>query len=76
VDTLAKQATVNGKKPKFKIPYTAYYVFSTRYLREKFSTFLKKDFLTKGKIYHSYFFNSPTNPNFIAYLSLEIRSSL
>jgi len=53
VDQMAKQAALNGRKPKFKIPYTDYCVFSIRDLREKSLAILKENFLTKGKLYHS-----------------------
>jgi len=52
-DQLAKQAAIHGRKPKFKIPYTDYCVFSARNLREKSQSLLKENFLTKGTLYHS-----------------------
>jgi len=35
VDLLAKQAALSGRKPKFKVPCTDYYAFSSCDLREK-----------------------------------------
>jgi len=58
-DQMAKQAASNGRKPKFKIPYTDYCVFPTRDLREKSFSLLKEDFLTKGKLYYSLYYKDP-----------------
>jgi len=58
VDLLAKQAAINGRKPKFKIPSkkcSDYCAFSVRDLREKSSALLKENFLSKEKQYYSYF---------------------
>jgi len=47
-DFLARQAALNGRKPKFKVPYTDYYSFSSRDLREKTSASLKGRFWFRG----------------------------
>jgi len=52
-DRLAKQAALFGRKPKFKVPYTDYCVFSNRDLREKSLALMEESFLTKGKQYFS-----------------------
>jgi len=56
VDHLAKQAAINGRKPKFKISYTDYCAFSARDLRKNSFVSLKENFLTKGKLYHSCYY--------------------
>jgi len=58
-DSLARQAASNGRKPKFKIPYTDFYSDSTRLMKTKFQASLTTDFLVKGKHYYSYFSQPP-----------------
>jgi len=53
---MAKQVAINGRKSKFKIPYTDYCFFSSHDLREKFFSLLKEDFLSKGKLYYSFYY--------------------
>jgi len=55
-DQMAKQAAINGRKPKFKIPYTDYCFFSSRDLREKSFSLLKENFLSKDKLYYSFYY--------------------
>jgi len=64
-DLLARQAEINGRKPKFKISHTDC-TFSARDLREKSFISLKENFLTKGKLYHSFYYKDvfPTKPWF------------
>jgi len=66
VDLFAKQAAINGRKPKFKVPHTDYFASSARDLREKTYAHLKNSFLTKGKQYYSYYCddNPPSSPWF------------
>jgi len=58
VDSFAKQAASNGRKPKFKIPYTDFFSSSLRSLKTKYYAFLTNNFLTKGTFYYSNFFQT------------------
>jgi len=70
-DSLAGQAALNGRKPKFKVPCTDYCAFSSRVLREKTSAFLEDSFLSKGKQFYSlYFKNNPPPQPWFARLSI------
>jgi len=60
MDSLAKQASSNGRKPRFKTPYTDFYSDSMRSMKTKNLALLTSDFLTKGIHYHSCFFQSPS----------------
>jgi len=65
-DFLARQAALNGRKPKFKVPCTDYCASSSRVLREKTSAFLEDGFLSKGKQFYSLYCknNLPFQPWF------------
>jgi len=57
VDSLAKQAASNGRKPKFKIPFTDFFPRAQQQMKTKLVTFLQNDFLVKGTFYYSHFFH-------------------
>jgi len=69
-DTLAKQAASNGRKPKFKIPFTDFFPQSLQLMKTKFLAHLKNDFLTKGTFYSSHFFQSTLSKPWFFHLSL------
>jgi len=48
VDSLAKQAASNGRKLKFKIPFTDCFPQALQQMKTKFIASLKNDFLIKG----------------------------
>jgi len=74
-DSLAKQAASNGRKPKFKIPFTDFLPRASQHLKTKFSAFLKNDFLSKPFILSS-FSNLPfPNHGSFTFRFLEIRLS-
>jgi len=56
-DSFARQAALNGRKPKFKVSYTDYCSSSSRDLREKTSATLKECFSTKGKHFYLLYCN-------------------
>jgi len=66
VDSLAKQAASNGRKPKFKIPHTDLYSNSLRSMKTKFQAYLSNDFLSTGTLYSSLFLRTfpPVRPWF------------
>jgi len=66
VDTFAKQAASNGRKPKFKILYIDLYSRSLRSMKIKNQAFLTSGFLTKGNFYYTNFFQTspPIKPWF------------
>jgi len=59
-DSLAKQATINDRKPKFKVPHSDLYSISTRSLKTKFQAYLTNDFSDKGIMYSSLFVQIPS----------------
>jgi len=60
VDSFAKQAALNGRKPKFRIPHTDLYSSCIRSMKTKNHAYLTSAFLTKGIFYYSnYFRTSP-----------------
>jgi len=68
VDSLAKQAAYNGRKPKFKIP--DFFARALQQMKTKFIASLKNDFLIKGTLHSSYFFQSTLSKPWFFRLSL------
>jgi len=69
-DSLAKQAASNGRKPKFKIPFTDFFLRAQQQMKSKFISFLQNDFLVKGTFYYSHFFQSTLSKPWFSRLSL------